>query len=46
MKWKDKNAGKHPDDPDYIRDYDAEEDYDRYLFEMELKYDEQRCDED
>lgn len=44
--FRDKNFGKHPDDPDYIRDYDAEEDYERYLFEMELKYDEQRCDED
>jgi len=36
-KWKDKNFGKCPQDPDYLEDYDAEEDYDRYLDEVELK---------
>lgn len=35
--WKDKNSGKHPDDPDYLEDYDPEEDYDRYLDEVELR---------
>lgn len=37
MKWKNKNAGKHPAEPDYIDGYDAEEDYDRYLAEVEMK---------
>jgi len=37
MKWKDKNYGKHPSDPEYITDYDAAEDYDRYMDEVELK---------
>ena len=37
MKWKDKNFGKSPFDPDYIDDYDAEEDRERFEFEQELK---------
>ena len=37
MKWKDKNSGKHPSDPEYDHSYDAEEDYDRYMDEVELK---------
>lgn len=43
MKWKDKNSGKHPSDPEYDHDYDAEEDYDEYLYWQELKDDEERC---
>lgn len=31
MKWKNKNAGKHPADPDYIDGYDPDEDYERFL---------------
>lgn len=42
MKWKDKNFGKHPADPDYIDDYDPEEDYERYIDAMEEKSDERR----
>ena len=37
MKWKDKNFGKHPADPDYIDDYDPEEDYERYCEALEDK---------
>jgi len=37
MKWHDKNFGKSPSDPEYETDYDREEDYDRYMDEVELK---------
>lgn len=37
MEWKNKNFGKSPQDPDYLEDYDPEEDYDRYMDEVELK---------
>ena len=37
-KWRDKNFGIHPADPDYDDSYDAEEDYERYLDEQESKY--------
>jgi len=37
--WKDRNFGKHPSDPEYDDRYDAEDDHERYMFEMELKYD-------
>lgn len=30
-RWRDKNAGIHPQDPAYDDDYDAEADYDAYL---------------
>ena len=43
MKWRDKNSGKHPSDPDYDHSYDREEDYDEYLYWQELKDDEDRC---
>ena len=43
MKWRDKNFGKHPSDPDYDHSYDREEDYDEYLYWQELKDDEDRC---
>lgn len=42
MKWRDKNFGKSPFDPDYLDDYDAEKDYDNYLDEQERKYEYQR----
>jgi len=35
--WKDKNSGKHPSDPEYDHGYDAEEDYERWEAELELK---------
>lgn len=38
MKWKNKNAGKHPADPDYDDRYDAEEDYENYLDAVEERY--------
>ena len=38
MKWKDKNFGKHPSDPEYDDGYDAKEDYDRYLDAVDEKY--------
>ena len=37
MNWQDKNSGKHPADPDYDRDYDAEEDFRRWEDEQDLK---------
>ena len=33
MKWRDKNFGKHPSDPDYDRYLDAVDE--RYQFEKE-----------
>lgn len=42
MKWKDKNYGKHPQDPDYDHDFDPEEDYERYVDELEARYDYKR----
>ena len=42
-KWHNKNSGKSPQDPDYLEDYDAEQDYDEYLYWQELKDDEERC---
>lgn len=41
---KDKNAGKHPQDPDYDDGYNYQEVYDRWLSEQEAKDDERRCD--
>ena len=38
MKWRDKNFGKHPSDPDYDHSYDREEDYDRYLDAVDERY--------
>ena len=37
MEWKDKNEGKSPFDPDYDSHYDAEEDFDRWEYEQDLK---------
>lgn len=36
-KWHNKNSGKSPQDPDYLEGYDAEEDFERYEEEQELK---------
>ena len=35
MKWKDKNFGKHPSDPEYDDGYNPEEDYWRYMDAVE-----------
>lgn len=37
MKWRDKNFGKHPQDPEYDDEYDRDEDYERYLWSVEEK---------
>ena len=37
MKWRNKNFGKHPADPEYDHGYDAEEDRERFEAEQELK---------
>ena len=41
-KWRDKNYGKSPFDPDYIEDYDREEDYENYITACEEKYEWER----
>lgn len=38
MTWRNKNFGLSPFDPDYRDDYDAEDDYNRYVDEAELRY--------
>lgn len=38
----DKNLGKHPLDPEYIDDYDYEEELARYELEKELEQDDRR----
>lgn len=43
MRWHSKQRGRHPQDPEWIDDYDPEEDYDEYLYWQELKDDEDRC---
>lgn len=30
MRFHNPNLTKHPDDPDYVQDYDAEEEYKRF----------------
>ena len=35
--WRDKNFDKYFGDDEYDNDYDPEEDYDRYMDEVELK---------
>ena len=30
MKWRNKNAGKSPSDPDYLENYNAEEDFEAF----------------
>lgn len=37
MSWKDKNFGKHPDDPDFDPTYDAEADREAYETAREEK---------
>ena len=46
MKWKDKNAGKHPADPDYNVSYDPDEDMERYLQSLQEKEDHERDEHD
>ena len=38
MRFHDKNYGKSPFDPDYVEDYDWQEDYDNYLQSVEDRY--------
>lgn len=38
MNWRNKNFGLSPFDPEYDDSYDAEEDYERYCDEQEMKY--------
>lgn len=38
MRYIDRNFGKSPFDPDYIEDYDEQEEYDRYLDAVDEKY--------
>ena len=35
MKWKDKNFGKHPSDPEYDDGYDRMHDYEEFCTAME-----------
>ena len=35
MRWRDKNIGKHPQDPEYDDSYDADADYDEYWWACE-----------
>ena len=35
--WRDKNFGLHPSDQEYRTDYNKDEDYERYLDEVERK---------
>ena len=36
-KWHNKNFGKSSQDPDYLEDYDAEQDLESYIYWQELK---------
>ena len=42
MKWRDKNFGKSPFDPDYDDSFDKDFDYDRYCEAMEQREQEKR----
>lgn len=42
MRWHNKNRGRHPQDPEYIDDYDPEQDYEDWLEEQERKEQEKR----
>lgn len=42
MTWHNKNLGKSPFDPDYLDDYDPEQDYEDWLDEQERKEQEKR----
>ena len=42
MKYRNKNFGKSPFVPDYIQDYNPEEDYERYIDEQEWKFEYER----
>ena len=39
MRWHSKQRGKHPQDPEWIDNYDPEEDYEDWLDEQERKED-------
>ena len=38
-KWRNKNSGKHPSDPEFDPDYNPEEDLNRFEAEQEMKED-------
>ena len=42
MRWRSKNFGKHPQDPDYIDDYDEDEDINLFEEEEEEKLERMR----
>ena len=42
MKWRNRNFGKSVFDPDYLQDYDAEEDYENWIDEQEHKFEYER----
>lgn len=42
MRWHSKQRGRHPQDPEWIDDYDPEEDYEDWLEEQERKEQEKR----
>lgn len=42
MKWRNKNYGKSPFDPDYIDDYNAEADYEAYCEACEKREEDKR----
>lgn len=42
MKWRDKNFGKSPFDPDYDDTYDSDEDYENYVTACEERYEYER----
>lgn len=46
MGWRNKNFGKHPQDPDYIDDYDEDEDLDMFEEEKEDKWERMRQERD
>jgi hypothetical protein len=35
--WRDKNSGVHPADPDFDNSYDPEDDFNRYMDEVDLR---------
>lgn len=35
MRWHNKNRGRHPQDPEYIDDYNPEEDYEDFCTALE-----------
>lgn len=42
MRWHNKNRGRHPQDPEYIDDYDPEEDYEDFCTALEEREEQRR----